>query len=127
MIRLTTTTASLQFVLNGAVTTNQLTAHASYYDLTAQTRATFEEVRGAKSHKSSNNTTDVTLVDAPLTNGVVRMIDYISVNNADTVAAEVIIKIDDSAASPTEVILFRKSLSAKETVTWSKYNGWQVL
>jgi len=127
MIRLDNQTAKLQFVLAGAITTNKLTAYVSWYDIPVDRKPTYEEYRGAKAQKESNNTTDVDLVAALTVPGTVRMIDYISVNNADTVAAEVFIKIDDSAATPTEAILFRKSLAAKETVTWSKYNGWQVL
>lgn len=127
MIRLPNTTSTLQIVLAGAKTTNHLRAYASFYDIPAQTKPTFEEYRGATAHKESNDTTDVTLVAAPAINGVVRMIDYVAVHNADTAAATVTVKVEDTAASPTEVPLFKKQLAAGETVTWSRGGTWQIL
>lgn len=127
MIRLDNQTAKVQFVLGGAVAANALTAYASWYDIPPDRKVSYEEYRGSKAHKSSNNTTDVDLVPAPTVPGVVRMVDYIGIHNADTGAITVIVKIDDSAASPVEAILLRKSLSANETAIWSRQAGWQVL
>lgn len=123
MIYLDKTTTSLQIVLTGSITTNQLQCSAFFHDVRPNAKLDNAQYGGARSTVSTNNTTDVTLVAAPA-NGVIRTIDSISIHNRDTVSATVIVKIDDNG---TEIILLQVALAAKESLLYEGDGGWQVL
>lgn len=95
MIILSQTTDKIQVVLAGAVSTNQLPCVASWRDITA----TPSYVAG-RSVANTNNTTDVDLIAAPAAT-TQRVIDFISVYNADIASATVTIKYNANATSYT--------------------------
>jgi len=116
MIILSAQTDNLQVVLAGNITTNHLQCFSSWRD---RTDTTFVAGRTVS---VTNNTTDVNIVPAPgaLTQ---RLIDYLSVYNADTVASTVTIKLD---ANGIEYILFKGLLAAGERLEYTDKNGFQT-
>lgn len=116
MIVLTETTDNLQVVLGGAVTTNQLQCVSSWRDITTTAYTPGRTV------VSSNNTTDVNIVAAPASS-TQRVVDLLSVYNADTADATVTIKLD---ANGTEYILWKDVLSPGNTVRFIEGAGFNV-
>lgn len=114
MLILTETTDNLQVVLSGNVTTNQLQCVASWRDITTTTYTP------GRTLVSTNNTTDVNLVPAPAAS-TQRVIDMISVYNADTVPALVTIKLD---ANGTEYILYKQTIANGEFIKYIEGAGW---
>jgi len=114
MIVLSQTTDKIQVVLTGSVTTNQLQCVASWRDITA----TPTYVAG-RSVAVTNNTTDVDLVAAPAAS-TQRIIDYLSIYNADTAAATVIVKYD---ANGTDYILAKETLEVGEKLVFTNETG----
>ena len=122
MIYLDTTTKKLQIVLVGAVTTNQLEVSSYYFDLIPQSTTTLR--RGGTKVATSNNTTDVDIVDAPELQGRIRNVHTIMIHNKDTVTATITVKLDNSG---TETILTKQTLRAQETLVYEDQAGWQVI
>lgn len=116
MIILSSDTDNLQVVLGGNITTNQLQCFSSWRD---RTSTTFVAGRTAI---NTNNTTDVNIVPAPGAS-TQRLIDYLSIYNADTVASTVTVKLD---ANGTEYILFKGLLATGERLEYTDKNGFQV-
>jgi hypothetical protein len=114
MIRLDTTTRTLQALLSGAITTNQLNVTTSYSD------ASSSSFTGATTVINTNNTTAVTLAAAPSA-GLVRTIDSVTVYNADTVAATVTVRFNDNG---TVYPLVRTTLLTGETLGYTHGFGW---
>lgn len=102
----------LQLVLGGAITTNALEWTAHYLDTVGHSPAL--------ATGTSNNTTDVDMVAA--TAG--RVIKAVAVYNADTVAATVTIKTDNSG---TERRLCKVTLATLETLYYEDGSGWFVV
>lgn len=117
MLVLTATTDKIQAVLDGAVTTNQLPCFASYRDITT---TAYTPGRNAL---NTNSTTDIDLVGAP-DSSTQRVIDFLSVYNADTVSATVTIKLD---ANGTEYILWKGILQTGEKLQYNDSDGFKVL
>lgn len=117
MIRLDTTTRKLSIKLGGAITSNQLTVTVCYSDKTATT------YNGATQLTITNNTTTVDICDAPASS-TIRDIDYISIRNADTVAATVTVIYDDNATLSSEIIV---TLQAKDKLTYTHGSGWETI
>jgi len=116
---LNATTDKLEILLGGTITTNQLQWNVSYQDITS-TGMTLPQSAGAG---LTNNTTVVDMVAAPAAS-TTRQVTNISVFNADTVAAEVIIQKDVSGTNYTFV---KSLLQAGDTLQWSREAGWTVL
>lgn len=114
MIRLDTTTRTLQALLSGSVTTNQLNTTTSYSD------ATSGSFTGATTVINTNNTTAVTLAAAP-TASVVRTIDSVNIFNADTVSQTVTIRYNDNG---TFYPIVRSTLLTGETLGYTHGFGW---
>ena len=95
MLLLNATTKSLEIVLAGAITTSQLPYTAHYVDITTATAAVSSM---AESDGTSNSTTAVTVVAAPGAS-TTRQVKYLSVYNADTVAATVTIQINNNGTA----------------------------
>lgn len=91
MIILSQTTDKIQVVLAGAVATNQLQCIASWRDITAAPTYV-----AGRSVANTNNSTDVDLIASPAAT-TQRVIDFISVYNADTASATVTIKYNANA------------------------------
>lgn len=117
MIILSTTTDTLEIVLGGAVATNQLACMVSYRERTSTTFAADRSV------VNTNNATPVVLVSSPPVLSQ-RIVDFISVFNADTANATVTIRFD---ANETEYILFRTILGAGEKLEYQEGQGFKVI
>ncbi len=116
MLILSQTTDNLQVVLAGAVTTNQLNCFASWRDVTTT------DYTPGRSVINTNNTTDVDAVAGPAAS-TQRVVDFVSVYNADTAAAIVTVKFD---ANGTEYPIVKVTLAAGETLEYVEGSGWSV-
>jgi hypothetical protein len=116
MLRLDTTTRSLQVALGATVTTAQLPVMVSYSDKTSTTYV------GATQVANTNNTTLVTVASAPAAS-TIRDVDYLSIRNADSMAATVTINMFDTAGSVTTTLV-SASLAAGDTLFYTHASGW---
>jgi hypothetical protein len=107
---------TLEVVLAGAITTAQLPCVVTWRDITASAYVP------GRSNANTNSTTPVTLVAAPAASAY-RVIDHVSVYNADTVNATVTVRIDDNA---TEYILNRVTIGPAERLEYQEGTGWSV-
>ena len=117
MIRLDTTTRVLKLFLSGSVTTSQLAVTVCYSDQTAST------YNGATQLSLSNNTTAVTICNAPASS-TVRDIDMLTVFNTDTASAVVTIQLVDGATAYNEIVV---TLASQDKLTYTHGSGWQVV
>jgi hypothetical protein len=99
MIVLDATTKSLEIVLAGAITTNQLPFVLSYVDLLSVDQSVSAV---APTDGVSNNGTAVTVLAAPAA-GHTRTVKFISVENADTVAATLTLRYNNNGTFRTIV------------------------
>lgn len=113
MIVLANTTDKIQAVLAGSVTTSQLQLVAYWRDINAS-----DYIPGS-SRLVTSNATSVDFVSAP-TSGNQRMIDYLSVYNADTVNATVTIKM---VVNASDYILFKPTLATGEKLEYNSGDG----
>lgn len=116
---LNSTSLKLEAVLAGAVSANQPEVHVDYitwntegFPLKPQTVRT-----------ALNNTTDVTILAAPTTNGFVLEPINITIYNKDTATVTVTVKTDDGT---TERIIVKKILATLETLHWGRHTGLYV-
>jgi len=116
MLTLDSTTASLEVILAGAITTNQLPIVSSFAD---KTTTTFTP---GKTTTATNSTSTVTIVAAPGAS-TQREVHSINVYNADTVAATITIRENDNA---TLRILVKITLAVGDTLAYSHANLWRV-
>ena len=117
MIILSEQTDNLQAVLAESVTANQLRCSAFWRDVTTTT------FTPGRTLVLTNNSTDVNIVPAPGAS-TQRIIDYISIYNADTTNADVTIKLD---ANGTEYILFKGIIATGEMLMYNDKNGFTVM
>lgn len=112
MILLDATTKSLEILLAGAITTTQLPYTAHYVDITTATAVVSSMAEG---DGTSNSTTAVTIVAAPGAS-TTRQVKYLSVYNADTVAATVTVRLNNNG---TTRILVKTTLQVGETLEYT--------
>jgi len=117
MIILSQTTDNLQVALAGNITANQLQCSTFWRDVTETTYVPGRTVA------ATNNTTDVNIAAAPA-ESTQRIIDHISIYNADTVNATVTVKLD---ANGTEYILFKGVIATGEMLQYNDKNGFTVM
>lgn len=117
MIVLQDTNDTIEVVLAGAITTNQLPCTVSWRDITT----TGYTPGGSRSN--TNSTTAVSLVAAPGAS-TQRVIDNITIFNNDTATATVTVRIDDNS---TEYILTKATLATGETLEYADGQGWRSL
>lgn len=117
MIVLQDTNDTIEVVLAGAITTNQLPCTVSWRDITT----TGYTPGGSRSN--TNSTTAVTLVAAPGAS-TQRVIDNITIFNNDTATATVTVRIDDNS---TEYIVAKATIQAGETLEYTEGQGWRSL
>lgn len=122
MILFDLSTRSLQVGLAGAVTTNQLPIVASWLDI-AQGTFTATFVGQAANTILTNSTTPVIAVNAPGSN-ITRQLKYLSIQNADTAPATVIVQYNDNASLRTIVSV---TLQVNETLSFDADAGWQSM
>lgn len=111
MIRLDADT-SLEVVLGGAISTNQLPVHVWFHDVPNLTKEDFSEPRGDVKRSDTNDTTAVTVCDAAPQRQWNRVIDAIVVHNADTASATVTLRTDNGSS---EKVITVKTLTAGQT------------
>jgi len=116
MLILNNTTDSLEVVLGGAVSANQLDCVASFRQITT---TTFEP---RMTDVSTNGTTAVTLVAAPPAS-TERVIDDVSVFNNDTASCVVAVRYNRNG---TYRRLFQATLAPNEKLQYTDKNGWGV-
>lgn len=116
MIVLSQTTDKIQVVLSAAVATNQVECVASWRDITSTPTYT-----PGRSLANTNNTTDVNLVSGPAAS-TQRLIDYISLYNADTSPVTLTIKYDDNG---TDRKLWSGVIQPGERVEFTSENGFE--
>jgi hypothetical protein len=114
MLVLANTTDTIEVVLGGSVTTNQLRCVSAWRDVTTTAYTPGRTVT------NTNNTTAVAAVAAPGAS-TQRVVDLISVYNADTVSQTVTVKYDDNG---TEYVLWSGTLTSGETLTYCDGAGW---
>lgn len=115
MIRLTTTTQSLEILLAGAVTTNQLQSTVNFTDVgTTYT--------GGSQLAVSNSTAAATICAAPAAS-TIRDIDYVNIYNSDTAPAVVTIRINNASAYTSQRDV---TLQVDDCLTYTHASGWSV-
>lgn len=117
MIILSTTNDKIEVVLGEAQTSAAMQCFASFRDITTSAYSPSRQL------STTNGTTPVDMVSAPGAS-TQRVVDYVSVYNADTAAKTLIVRFDDGSNERT---LFRASLSPGEIAQYNEGNGWQVL
>jgi len=111
------TTKSIEVVLGGAVTANQLPITSHYVDVTTTANT------AAESDTATNNTSTVTIVAAPSAS-TVRQVKRIAVYNADTAAATITVRLNNNS---TLRILVKITLAVGDTLMYSDVEGWKVI
>jgi hypothetical protein len=112
------TSDKIQFKLNAAVTTNQLTFTADYTTYTS-TSATLSTNNG-----TSNNTTAVDIVTSPAAASQQNELRYCAIYNSDTAPAIVLIQIYDGTNTRQ---VFKCTLNIGFTLQYQLEKGWEVL
>lgn len=116
MLILTAETDKIQAVLAGNVTANQLQCMSSWRDITTTAYTPGRTVI------NTNQTTDIDLVGSPAAS-TQRVVDFLSVYNADTANATITIKFD---ANGTEYILCKVTLATGERLEYQDGKGFNV-
>jgi len=115
MIILSATTDKLEINLGGAVTTNEMASLVCWRDVTA------DAYTPGRTLQVSSGASDVDISGSPGSD-TQRVIDFIHVRNADTVAQTATITFD---ANGTEYVLWSGRLASGEGITYSEGQGWQ--
>jgi hypothetical protein len=113
---LDTTSKSLQVVLSGAVTTNQLTVTGSYADFVVG-----NDINPVEFDCLTNGTSAVTPVVAPGAS-TARSISEVYIQNTDTVSATVTVSIDNGGTIRPQVV---QTLTPGQTLQYGP-QGWSV-
>lgn len=121
MLILASTTDKIEIVLGGAVSANQLHFNASFRDIGFTGSA--ETFLPGRWFGVTNNTTDASVIPSPGAD-TYRVIDYMSVYNADTAAATVTIKYD---ANGVERILWKVVVASTQVLQYTDGAGFQLL
>lgn len=116
MMILDTTSKTIQAVLGGAVTTNQLRVTSSYEDITTTTYAP------GSNRVVTNNTTAVTVVGSPAAS-TQRKVLSISIYNKDTADAVVTVQSYDGTNTDEMV---KNTLDPGDTLYYGNHVGWRV-
>ena len=117
MIILADTNDSLEIVLTDVVTANQLPFVASWVDVTTTTYVP------GQTNGTSNSTTAVTVVAAPGAS-TQRQVKFFSIYNADTLSAEVTVRLNDNA---TTRIITKTTLAIGDTLMYNDGEGFKVI
>jgi hypothetical protein len=117
MIILSQATDTLQVLLAGAVDTNQLSCMASWRDRTSNSFIAGRTVA------VTNDTTPVNIISSPAAS-TQRVIDFISIYNADVVQTLVTVRFNDNGIT---YILWKGYLDPDQTVNYVEGSGWTVM
>ena len=124
MIPLDRTTRKLQAALAGAVAATQPQVLVGYYDVPAQTKATFEQYQSALYEEETNGATLVDICPAPSINGTIRNVHHICVHNSDSASVTVTISLNDNGTTRK---IKTSTLTAGQSLVYEDGAGWQVL
>lgn len=116
-------TKKLQFYLAGAISSTNPTVTVNYYDIPQQTKTDNQPLRGATRFTVLDGVTETDVCPAP-NQGVVRVINYINIYNADSASVDCFVVIDDNG---TNRIQIKVTLATTESALWVPNSGWQVL
>lgn len=117
MMRLGDVTHKLQAKLTGSVTTDELTISVSYTDYNDSTGAMPMAVVAS----TSNGTTVVDIANGGPSSGAIRVVNYVSIYNADSADATVIVEFyDGSTAYP----LVKQTLTPGASLQYTEQGGW---
>lgn len=114
---LDSTTTKLEAVLAAAVAANQPEVHVNYVAWGSDN----EISKPAPYRTALNGVSDVTILAAPMTPGIVLEVLRASIYNKDTAPATVTVKTDDGT---TERIERKVTLLASETLAFERGRGW---
>lgn len=117
MLRLDTTTRTLQAVLSAAVALNQPAVNVSYSDKSATA------YNGGQQVSNLNSTTAVTICNAPAAS-TIRDIDFINIRNRDTAPVVLTLRYSDNG---TFYELLKVTLNVDDSLSYTHADGWQVL
>src|SRR5436190_19646783 len=117
MLILDSTLKSIELILSGAVTANQLPFVVSYVDVTSITYVP------NSSDGVSNNTTAVTAIAAPIAS-TQRQVKLITVHNSDTVSATVTLKLNNNGTFRT---ICKVVLSTLSQLVYTDGEGFRVI
>jgi|GEM_PF-2015083 len=117
MLVLNATTDSIDVVLGGAVTTDQMKIVSSWRDITTTAYT------AGRTTTSTNNTTAVSVVTSPAAS-TQRVIDLVNIYNADTVAQAITVRFNDNG---TNYELTKITLGTLQTLQFAEGKGWSVL
>src|SRR3990167_3474694 len=117
MIRLDSTLRSLEVILGGAITTNQLPVTTSWSDSSSGSYL------GGSNLTNTNSGTAVTAAAAPAA-GVVRDVDFFNVYNADTVSTTVTVRVNDNGTFYT---VQKAALAVGDALLYTHGGGWMTL
>lgn len=107
---------SIEILLGGAVTTNQLPFVATYADHTATTFVPGNQ------HGVTNDTTVVTMISAPAA-ATQRQVKMLNIFNADTVAATVTIRFNDNTVIRNLIVV---TLGIGFQLVYTDVDGWSI-
>ena len=114
MIILTETTDSITVNLDGAVATNQLPCISSWRDITTTAYTPGRTVL------NTNGASKVTAVGSPASS-TQRVIDFLNVQNQDTVTRTVTVSFD---LNGTYYVIVQAILGVNESIQYTDDNGW---
>ncbi len=117
MIILTTTSDKIQVSLSNNIATSQFVCYASYRDTTSTSITPLRNVI------STNNTTQVNLIDSPASS-TQRIIDYFSIYNSDTAVNEVTVRFFDGSNSYRLIVI---RLAIGERLEYQEGSGMRVI
>jgi hypothetical protein len=117
MIILTNTTDKIQVKLGGTAAANQAVCYASFRDTTTTT------ISASRGITLTNNTTVVDLVASPSAS-TQRIIDYISIHNADTASVTVTIDFFNNTSLFT---LITATLGSGEKLEYQEGTGFKII
>jgi hypothetical protein len=118
VIILDTNSKSIEVVLAGAVTTNQLPIVANWVEITASAYTP------GNNELTTNNTTAVTAVPAPGAGSVWRQVKGITIPNDDTVPATVTVRLKAGVNTRT---LYKVTLAVGSLLEYNDAAGFRVL
>jgi len=117
MLILSTTTDKIQVVLSGNVATTQLKCYAAYNDTTTTS------IAPGRNATLSNSTTAVDLVASPSAS-TQRVVNYLSVYNADTANATVTVNL---VSSSTSYAIYKATLFPGEKIEYQQGDGFKTI
>lgn len=115
MIILDSVNKSLEVLLGGSVTTNQLPFTVSFIDTNAAQVLT-------ENDGITNNASAVTMISAPAANKA-RIVKNIAIHQTDTVSATITIRLNNSGTFRT---IFKATLSVDDNLIYTDNGGFQV-